>query len=367
MFMKAVRAIKPFLTFAAMAGLALAIFVVSAGPRAQAQEPVEGDPERGAYVFALAGGCGCHDSEAGPLAGGHEYGPFYANNLTADPETGIGNWTAQELVDAIRIGRDRDGSQLGIMPFDDYSHIADQDAYDLAAYLLSTDPIQNEVPESDTPAPSFEPEGEPPATAPTDGVARGEYIAHVAHCSHCHTPTTDADSPDMTRYMGGTMHPSWGVVPNLTPDETGLGSWSEEEIATFLRTLERPDGSIHEGTMMTGLVKGDGRYEEWHEEDALAVAAYLKTLEPVTFSPDPATVGGESTDQEDGESAGQDGGESTDPEDGGESETESEAPVATPAPTGDAGTPWLLVGGVIVLVVVGIGVAGILLRRRASP
>jgi hypothetical protein len=95
--------------------------------------------------------------------------------------------------------------------------------------------------------------------------------------------------PDMTRYMGGTMHPSWGYVPNLTPDETGIEDWSEEEIATFLRTAVRPDGSTHEGEMMPGLIQGTGRYEEWNEEDALAVASYLKTIEPVTFEPPSAS------------------------------------------------------------------------------
>jgi mono/diheme cytochrome c family protein len=323
------------------AALVWVTLIAWAEPRAQAQ--IEGDPEHGAYVFALAGGCGCHDSEAGMLAGGHEYGPFYANNLTSDPETGIGEWTVQELAAAIRIGKDRDGSQLGIMPFDDYSHIADQDAYDLAAFLLATDPIENEVPESDAIAPPFESQVDPPATAPTEGVARGAYIVHVAHCSHCHTPTDSNDMPDMTRYMGGTTHPSWGIVPNLTPDGTGLGSWSEQEIATFLRTLTRPDGSTHEGTMMPGIIKGEGRYEEWSEADALAVATYLKTLEPVTFQPE---VGLEAPEAEAPEAEA----------------PEAEAP--SPQAENEAGASWILTVTAIVLIGIVLVVAGIFVLRR---
>lgn len=339
------RGVNPLMLFVVTIGvIGISLFVL-AEPRAQAQ--MKGDAERGAYVFALAGGCGCHDSEAGLLAGGHEYGPFYAANITSDPETGIGEWTEQELVDAIRLGKDRDGSQLGIMPFDDYSHMADQDAYDLAAFLLATDPIANEVPESDAVAPAFETDVEPPEEAPAEGVERGAYIVHVAHCSHCHTPTNKDETPDMTRYLGGKIHPSWGYVPNLTPDEqTGLGKWSEDEIATFLRTAVRPDGSEHEGEMMPGVILGTGRYEEWDEEDALAVAGYLKTVEPVVYEPPSSS---ELTDSSN------------------EAETESEEADSSALPqTGGEDNLWFMVVGLIAGgVLFGAGV--VLRRHRAAP
>lgn len=246
----------------------------------------EGDPERGAYVVALTGGCGCHNSEAGTFAGGGEFGPFYAANITPDPATGIGDWTAQEIVDAVRLGQHPDGSNLGVMPYHYFSQMSDEDAFDMAAYLLnSVEPVENEVPESDMEVPAFEPEEAPPSTAPVEGVERGEYVAVLAHCAECHTPTNEDGSLDMDRFMGGKIGRSGDPVANLTPHETGMGDWSEEQIATYLMTAERPDGTTAEEGRMVGMILSDQGFQNWTEDDAMAVAAYLKTLEPVEFTP----------------------------------------------------------------------------------
>src|SRR5512134_1182958 len=69
---------------------------------------------RGKYVFGATGGCGCHTRPNEPVnSGGRRYdGPFgtvYSGNITPDRETGIGGWTDQQIVDAIRLGRRPDG------------------------------------------------------------------------------------------------------------------------------------------------------------------------------------------------------------------------------------------------------------------
>ena len=82
-----------------------------------------GDPARGGYIFAATTGCGCHfNKDLNAPAGGMKFeGPFgviYAPNITSDPETGIGNWTDAQIVDALRLGKRPDGSQLHpIMPY----------------------------------------------------------------------------------------------------------------------------------------------------------------------------------------------------------------------------------------------------------
>ena len=250
----------------------------------------KGDPIRGAYVFATTGGCGCHMGQAGFLAGGNKFeGPFgvvYAPNITADPKTGIGAWTEQQIVDALRLGKRPDGKQLfPAMPYAIYSGMADQDAYDLAAYLLTVTPVENAVPGRELtaePAP-FTPAAPPPAVAPSDPIERGRYlVASVSRCADCHSPRAADGSFDMTRYLGGrVVGPS--AIPNLTPDnETGLGQWSEEDIITLLRTGRRPDGSQVRGGMANAI---RGGFKDLNDEDARAIAAFLKSLPPVPFNP----------------------------------------------------------------------------------
>ena len=89
------------------------------------------------------------------------------------------------------------------------------------------------------------------ANAAEPQVARGKYLVSVISCTDCHTPGTFLGKPDMTRYLGGSEVgfevPGLGVfyAPNLTPDkETGLGSWTKQQIATAITTGKRPDGRI---------------------------------------------------------------------------------------------------------------------------
>lgn len=110
-------------------------------------------------------------------------------------------------------------------------------------------------------------------------VERGRYLVSIASCSHCHTPGHFFGRDDMKRFLGGsdvgfTLPDGTTVVGrNLTPDrETGLGSWSVEQIARTIRTGVRPDGR----TLIPVMPWID--YQKMTEADALAIAAYLKTL-----------------------------------------------------------------------------------------
>ena len=106
-----------------------------------------------------------------------------------------------------------------------------------------------------------------------------------------HTPGTLYGGPDTTRVLSGSelgwVGP-WGVVyaRNLTPDSTGLAAWTEEQIATAIRTGNRPDGR-QLAPIMPWM-----NLARLTEEDALSIAAYLKSLPPVVHSvPDPVPPG----------------------------------------------------------------------------
>src|SRR5512134_1710889 len=81
-------------------------------------------------------------------------------------------------------------------------------------------------------------------------VERGRYLAITMGCNDCHTPGTLYGSPDFKRELSGSevgWRGPWGIsfARNLTPDpETGLGSWTADEIANALRSGVRKDGSV---------------------------------------------------------------------------------------------------------------------------
>jgi len=113
---------------------------------------------------------------------------------------------------------------------------------------------------------------------PAGLVERGEYIVrNVSVCGHCHSSDPrNSDGP----LSGGRAFSNWRLgtirASNLTPDAgTGLGRWSEAEIVRAVR-----NGQDREGDLLAPIMP-----YEWlsamGDRDALAVAAYLKSLPPV--------------------------------------------------------------------------------------
>ncbi len=121
------------------------------------------------------------------------------------------------------------------------------------------------------------------AQAADPTLERGKYLVQIGGCTDCHTPGHFLGKPDMTRYLGGSDvgfgMPGRGVFvgPNLTPDQqTGLGAWTPQQIAAAITTGVRPDGR-----MLAPAMPWQG-YATLTRADALAIAAYLKTLPPVS-------------------------------------------------------------------------------------
>ena len=114
-------------------------------------------------------------------------------------------------------------------------------------------------------------------------VARGKYLVTIAGCNDCHTPGYFLGKPDMARFLGGSEvgfdMPGLGTFhgPNLTPDKaTGLGGWTDAQIATALTTGARPDGRMLAPIM------------PWHafasltKEDVGAIVAFLRSIPSVS-------------------------------------------------------------------------------------
>jgi len=261
-----------------------------------------GDAARGAVLFALAGGCGCHTSEAGPVgAGGGKiptpFGTFYGTNITPDADTGIGRWTDADIEAAIRRGvRRGQGVESPAMPYYLYAGMADADVADLIAYLRSLTPVSRTNRPHDGELPLarlayrlwrllFVRTAPPPVTPPTAGVERGRYLVdHVSVCVDCHTPRTWLGTLDRTRYLAGSAHgPGGDPVPNITPHQTGIASWDRADIETVLATGRLPDFDNVQG-FMAQVIDGEGGgpgYKDAPAADRHAIAQYLLTVPPV--------------------------------------------------------------------------------------
>jgi mono/diheme cytochrome c family protein len=284
--------------FAAVLG---ASFIILFGAASSHAQPANDEVvARGQYIFSLAGGCACHSPPKGtPHAGGREFplplAKLYSTNITSDKETGLGNWTDQQIRDAMVKGVRPNGERLlPVMPYEAYSGMAEEDLKALIAYVRTLKPVRKETPPLRTWAPFYRRIGSffwtqfvgttSPSVPkpPQGGVERGRYLVeHVSLCIDCHTPRNSMGIPQPSLYLAGTKKkPPLNVeIPNITPDkETGTGEWSRDSIVDLLLTGTKPDLDNVQGLMAEVIEAG---YKNMKREDAQAIADYLKTVRPV--------------------------------------------------------------------------------------
>ena len=282
--------------------------------------------EHGKYIAAIAGCVDCHtpfqeefqdpdkmtldqlqlfsfnlgatqDRENKLLAGGRPFdlgpaGVLLTRNLTPDQESGIGSWSDEQVKLAIKTGIDNQGKLLfPVMPYHVYNTMADTDLEALIAYLRSIKAVNNLIPKSTIstegfPVPSYE--AGIIAPDPLDKAARGAYLVNsVMACTDCHTPVDPATgAPQTDKYLAGRQpyEGPWGIVygGNITPDnETGIGTWTEEEIVRAITTGVRKDG--RRLIFMPWF-----NYVTLKPEDGEAIAYYLKNVLPAVKNEVPA-------------------------------------------------------------------------------
>jgi mono/diheme cytochrome c family protein len=271
---------------------------------------------KGKYL-ATAGDCiSCHTRPEGEeFAGGlplkTPFGTIYTANITPDKDTGIGNWTEEQLARAMREGIADDGSHLYPgFPYTAYTKVTDEDVHAIYAYLKSLKPVAYTPPKNEMPFPFsqrglmaiwnklFLKEGRyTPDAAQSAEWNRGAYLVEgLGHCGACHTPRNQLGGERSSLALtGGTyqdaivdsvheqeivkqdnMVRAWSAV-NLTSSPQGLGAWSVEEITAYLKTGH----NIHAGAFgpMAEVVTNSTQYLT--DEDAHAMAVYLKSLPPV--------------------------------------------------------------------------------------
>jgi mono/diheme cytochrome c family protein len=254
--------------------------------------------EHGRYVFYAAGCVSCHTSDQ-LMAGGRPvvtpFGTFYPPNITPHREYGIGAWTKEDFVRALREGLNPQGEHYyPAFPYPSYTRMTQQDMQALYAYLMTLPASSMEIRPHDLYWPfSSRPmivhwkagrftAGEfsaDPGKSPQWN--RGAYLAEaLGHCGECHTPRDYLGAPRRDRYLAGTCTgPDGRPVPNITPDrETGIGYWTCEELMIFLITGKRPDGG-YTGSLMAEVLGTSCMQLTGHDLHSLAI--YLQSLPPI--------------------------------------------------------------------------------------
>jgi mono/diheme cytochrome c family protein len=263
--------------------------------------------ERGAYLARAADCMVCHTTQGGKeYAGGLgfklPFGTLYSTNITPDKETGIGNYTDQDFLNALHRGTRRDGARLyPAMPFTSYTYITDADALAIKAYLFSLPPVRAAAPENTLTFPFnqrwamgfwsalFNPDTRfEPDTSKSPEWNRGAYLAEaLAHCGECHTPRNLAFALNNRRKFAGAVTAGWRAF-NISSDKTtGIGGWSDEDLVSYLSIGHATGHGTASGPMAEAV---DASLSQLAPDDIRAIVAYLRSV-PATASPDlPATL-----------------------------------------------------------------------------
>ena len=291
----------------AVASLVVASSLVAVGLAQTNQYGTSLDPqnfvqiERGRYL-AIAGDCAsCHTvpGSGQPFAGGRPietpFGVVVGANITPDPETGIGAWSDELFVSALREGKGHGGSLLyPAMPYPYYTKVTERDALAFRAYLNTVRPVRNAVVSNKLPFPFDVREGMAawnalyfksgefkPDAAKSAEWNRGAYLVEgLGHCGACHTPKTTLGGDDLTHALQGYALQGW-FAPNITDDnERGVGMWSVADIVSYLKA------GHNAVTASTGIMAEEISLSssQMTDADLSAIATYLKELPGQTSS-----------------------------------------------------------------------------------
>jgi cytochrome c2 len=281
------------------------------GPKARpvTDRKFEPSPERlarGEYVAEVAACFHCHSehdysSPDYPTPPGRkgagwdmpipELGKVVARNITSDPETGLGNWTDDEIARAIQEGISRDGSALfPIMPYLNLRNLDDEDLASLVVYLRTVPPVRQVRQKSELIFPLSVLVKTMPrpieshtavAVSRTTPEARGEYLVRtVGGCQGCHTPEKQGTPLPGLDLGGGFKFNDPGQngpvhSRNITMDASGIAHYDEGLFMQTMRTGQIP------GRVLSHIMPFSG-YKSLTDDDLRDMFAYLKSVPKVT-------------------------------------------------------------------------------------
>jgi mono/diheme cytochrome c family protein len=277
--------------------------------------PANADPvARGEYLARAADCIACHTvPETGkPFAGGLPFklpfGTIYSSNITADVETGIGSWSDDDFVRAVREGVRKDGKHLyPAFPYTAYTQLSRADVLAIKAYLFTLPKVRQPERPNDLGFPfnqrwamgfwnaaffrSQRFENDPSRTPQWNA---GAYLAGpLGHCAECHTPRNLGFGLKHGEALSGAELQGWRAW-NITSNDThGIGKWSDEALTQYLRTGHADGHASAMGPMGEAVAHS---LQFLKPEDTAALVAWLRTVparegkDPIVVDPSPKAV-----------------------------------------------------------------------------
>jgi mono/diheme cytochrome c family protein len=292
-----------------MRALAIMVLACLAGPGGGARAATDsGAVSRGEYLAHMADCAACHTGADGTLSGGRAFrtpfGTIHATNLTPDPVQGVGAYTDDEWVSALQRGVGRGGKHLyPAMPYTNYTLMSREDALAIKAWVMTQPSSAAASPGNALRFPFniralmvfwnllYNPDHRmAPDSAHDAAWNRGAYLAEaLGHCQQCHTPRNFLQGLKSGQAYAGAIQQGW-LAYNITGDaQSGIGTWSERDLATYLVSGHAEGHSVASGPMAEA-VGYSLRYLT--PDDATALARYIKALPAIhtTVPPSEAHV-----------------------------------------------------------------------------
>ena len=262
---------------------------------------------RGEYLAKAADCTACHTAPGSdqPFAGGVAFklpfGTIYSSNITADDATGIGSWSDDDFVRAVREGVRKDGAHLyPAFPYTSYTQLSRSDVLAIKAYLFSLPKIRQEDRANDLGFPFnqrwamgfwnagfFKSQRFVADASKSPQWNSGAYLANaLGHCAECHTPRNFAFGLKNGSALSGESLQGWRAYDITSDPDHGIGSWSDGELASYLSTGHAQGRGSASGPMGEAI---ENSLQYLKPEDTAALVTYLRGV-PAKSGKDPISV-----------------------------------------------------------------------------
>ena len=217
-------------------------------------------------------------------------GTYYSANITPFH---LSDWTDGEIYRAITSGVGKNNNALfPVMPYLHYGQLADEDIFNVIAYIRSLPSINFTPPKSTSNFPvnfiiNTMPQSGSPVKKPekSNQLAYGKYMTTASGCVECHTPFEQGALIMEKAFGGGRVFemPS-GVLTasNITPHNTGIGTWTKEQFVNRFKSYDPKTNTlpkVKEGEFNT--IMPWAMYAGMDTFDLEAIYVYLQSLDPI--------------------------------------------------------------------------------------
>lgn len=264
---------------------------VNYGPGAKAAQIKHGE------YLVKAGDCiSCHTvpNEGKPFAGGlaikTPFGTMYTPNITSDKATGLGTWSDDDFVRAVREGISPEGQYyFPAFPYPNFNKLSRQDVLDIKAYLEAIPAVHQSNKPLDMPWPfnvrllqsfwrfmffDFHKGQFVYDSRESQEWNRGAYLVEgLGHCAMCHSPLNPLGAVKSRYLLAGGLVEGY-PAPNISA--SGLKNVNDQKILnTFLKDQSFSGGQV-KGPML------QVNYNSLHYlsvQDLTAIVTYLRSVQ----------------------------------------------------------------------------------------